>query len=54
MDYDRTRKKSARELGIRVETLDAEVARVRNQLHEDAMLQSALATLRSRNPGLSP
>jgi putative DNA primase/helicase len=54
LEYDRARKGFARELGIRVETLDAEVARVRNQLHEDAMLQSALATLRSPEPWPEP
>src|SRR5882762_2333153 len=46
-EYDRTRKQSARNLGIRVETLDAEVTRVRNQIREDEAFNSALSTLHS-------
>ncbi|HSU55225.1 MAG TPA: hypothetical protein VLT36_14295 [Candidatus Dormibacteraeota bacterium] len=52
--YDRTRKQSARELGIRVQTLDAEVSRLRKQLVEDEMFQTALATLRSPEPWPEP
>ena len=32
MEYDRARKEAARSLRVRVETLDAEVTRVRNQI----------------------
>ena len=54
MEYDRTRKDAARSLRVRVETLDAEVSRLRNQLVEDAMLQSALSTLNSPQPSTEP
>jgi len=52
--YDRTRKQSARQLGIRVQTLDAEISRLRKQLVEDEMFQTALATLRSPEPWPEP
>ena len=50
MEYDRRRKEAARELGIRVETLDAEVTRLRNQIRDDEAFNSALATMRSPEP----
>src|SRR6266576_1262995 len=46
-DYDRARKAEAKRLGIRVETLDAEVARHRQLSDEAAALRSALSTLHS-------
>ena len=54
LDYDRTRKEAARSLRVRVETLDAEVSRLRNQIREDAMLRSALSTLNSPQPSTDP
>jgi len=46
-DYDRCRKAEAKRLGIRVETLDAEVAKHRQLSDETAALHSALSTLHS-------
>ncbi len=46
-DYDRARKAEAKRLGIRVETLDAEVAKCRQLSDEAAALRSALSTLHS-------
>jgi putative DNA primase/helicase len=54
IEYDRLRKREAKRLGIRVETLDAEVARRRAQLREDALFQSALSTLNSPELSTSP
>ena len=45
-NYDRVRKREAKRLDIRVETLDSEVARVRAEAREEEMFQSALSTLR--------
>jgi len=46
-EYDRCRKAEAKRLGIRVETLDTEVAKHRQLSDEAAALHSALATLHS-------
>src|SRR5882762_10496641 len=43
--YDRVRKSEARHLYIRIETLDAEVAERRAQLHHQADSHPALSTL---------
>jgi hypothetical protein len=48
--YDRLRKREGKRLGIRVETLDAEVARLRAQMREDEILHSALLILNSPQP----
>src|SRR5262245_32359039 len=42
-NYDRIRKREAKRLGIRVETLDTEVACVRAEAREEEMFQSALS-----------
>ena len=54
LDYDRTRKQAARSLRVRVETIDAEVTRVRNQIREDEAFNSALSTLHSPLPWPDP
>src|SRR6266446_7042837 len=46
-DYDRARKAEAKRLGIRVETLDAEVAKCRQLSDEAAALDSTLSILHS-------
>jgi hypothetical protein len=56
-DYDRVRKIRAADLCIRVETLDAQVARFRvglNQDAEDAAFQAILATLHTPEPWPEP
>src|SRR5207248_82868 len=56
-EYDRIRRAEAKRLGIRKETLDAEVAKRRSQFanHVEAIIpQSALSSLRSPDPWPDP
>jgi putative DNA primase/helicase len=53
-EYDRVRKSEGRRLRIRIETLDAEVAKYRSELNGPAILHSAISTLPPAIPWPEP